>query len=552
MMAFLVALAPAIAIVNVNLIRIDRERVEPAQTVIVRGDRIAAIGPSAGVPVPPDATVIDGAGRYLVPGLTDAHVHLTTDMSWAPARPDFGDAPLYLAYGVTTVINLGGSRAQLEWRRRVNAGQLPGPTIYTSGEFINEPRVNTPEEVKDEVAAQHRAGYDLIKFHEIFTPGAGYTTTRGLSLAAYRTMNETARQLGLPLVGHAPVNLGLDALLDAHQPLAHMGMLSNIYFLPLVANRMWLVSTAAALAALTLAIVASGIAARSRLRLAAGLIWAGDVLAVLCAALFLPGGPLFESLALRIAFTALAIVTAAGAAGLAMSTVALWRARSVSQGTRVHAAAASIAGLAFSCAVLVFWLPVAWRSSDWGIERLAKRIQNAGIPVQTTLVVYDAMGGPGRLRLINGSAIQYLRSDTQALWRAGAQATDGPAAYAGFMKKVAGGLHRAGVPLIAGTDAMGLPLVAPGSSLHRELELLTESGLTPYEAIGAATIAPAVFLGKENEFGSIAVGKRADLLLVEGNPLQGVSHLTEIAGVMVRGAWFSSEQLRQMLAALKN
>ena len=66
--------------------------------------------------------------------------------------------------------------------------------------------------------------------------------------------------------------------------------------------------------------------------------------------------------------------------------------------------------------------------------------------------------------------------------------------YDQFMKKVTRALHRAGVPLIAGTDAMGLPLVAPGISLHRELELLVESGLTPYEAIRAATVAPAVFL----------------------------------------------------------
>jgi imidazolonepropionase-like amidohydrolase len=118
------------------------------------------------------------------------------------------------------------------------------------------------------------------------------------------------------------------------------------------------------------------------------------------------------------------------------------------------------------------------------------------------------------------------------------------------MKKVTGRLHRAGVLLVAGSDAMGLALVAPGSSLHRELELLTESGLTPYEAIRAATVAPAVFLRKDNEFGSIGVGKRADLLLLEGNPLQGVAHLREPVGVMVRGKWLPSAQLHQMLADL--
>ena len=68
--------------------------------------------------------------------------------------------------------------------------------------------------------------------------------------------------------------------------------------------------------------------------------------------------------------------------------------------------------------------------------------------------------------------------------------------YADFMKKVAASLHRAGVPLIAGTDAMGYPLVVPGAALIRELELLVEIGMSPYEAIQAATVAPAVLLGR--------------------------------------------------------
>src|SRR5207247_1810356 len=171
----------------------------------------------------------------------------------------------------------------------------------------------------------------------------GYITTTGLSRAAYRTMNETARGLGMPLVGHAPVNLGLDALLEARQPLAHMGMLSNIYFLPLAGNRTWLVSTAAALAALTLAIIASGMVAPSRVRVIAILVWVGDVLAVLCAALFFPGGPLFASVALRIAFTALTVFTAVATVSLVRSSAAIWRERIASRGTRTHAAVASIA-----------------------------------------------------------------------------------------------------------------------------------------------------------------------------------------------------------------
>ena len=112
------------------------ERVESDRTVVVRGDRIVSIGAGDRIAVPPGATVIDGTGRFLMPGLTDAHVHLE---AWQGVRPDFGDAPLYLAHGVTTIVNLRGTPEFLDWRRRVNSGELLGPTIYTAGEFIIGP-----------------------------------------------------------------------------------------------------------------------------------------------------------------------------------------------------------------------------------------------------------------------------------------------------------------------------------------------------------------------------------------------------------------------------
>lgn len=551
MVHLLAALAPAIAFVNVNVIRIDAGRVEPAQTVVVSGDRIVAIGAAADVAVPSDATRIDGTDRYLLPGLADAHVHLTTDMPWAPARPDFGEAPLYLAHGVTTVVNLRGTPAQLEWRQRINSGALVGPTIYTAGDFINEPRVATTHDVADDIAAQQRAGYDLIKFHEIFAPNRGYTTTTGLSLDAYRTMIDSARAAGMPLVGHAPVNLGLNVMLDARQPLAHVGMLSNIYFLPLASNRGWVAWTIAAFGVLTFAVLAGGFVRRSRVRRTASLVWLCDVLAIVCAALFLPGGPMFESVALRIAFSVLVVLAAAASVGLAVSSAALWRDRGTYGSARLHATVASAAGVGFACAALAFWLPIAWRSSDWGIERLALRVHDAGMTVQTTLVVYEAMSRQGQQRLIEDPAVTYLLPDTQAIWRDAARAGGAPAAYAVFMKKVAGAMHRAGVPLVAGTDAMGAPLIAPGSSLVHELELLTACGLTPSEAIRAATLAPAAFLHKENEFGSITVGKRADLLLLEHNPLEDIARLKQPAGVMARGTWLPRAQIDRMLAAMK-
>jgi imidazolonepropionase-like amidohydrolase len=100
--------------------------------------------------------------------------------------------------------------------------------------------------------------------------------------------------------------------------------------------------------------------------------------------------------------------------------------------------------------------------------------------------------------------------------------------------------------MMTGTDTP-IPSVIPGFSVHDELMDLTSAGLTPYEALRAATFNPAEFLGVAGEAGSIAAGKRADLLLLEANPLEDVSNASRRAGVMVRGLWLPEEELRKML-----
>ncbi|UCE04501.1 MAG: amidohydrolase family protein, partial [bacterium] len=97
---------------------------------------------------------------------------------------------------------------------------------------------------------------------------------------------------------------------------------------------------------------------------------------------------------------------------------------------------------------------------------------------------------------------------------------------------------------------MGAPLIIPGISLHRELQLLFESGLNTSEVLWTATVGPAKFLGKENEFGTVTIGKRADLLLIEGNPLEDLTHLLRLKGVMVRGIWLTKDKLNQMLEGI--
>jgi cytosine/adenosine deaminase-related metal-dependent hydrolase len=538
--------AQSVHFVDVTVVPMDRETTLARQTVVVRGERIVSIGPTKDEPVPDDAIVINGAGLYLVPGLTDAHVHLAGTI-FAPGRAEFGDAPLYLAYGVTTVFNLGGTTEHLEWRRRVIAGELIGPTIYTSPPFFNEPRVNSAEEVEREIAATAAADYDLLKFREIVGPNPAPTTV-GLSLSAYETMNEAARRARLPLIGHAPVNLGLDAMLHARQQaLAHVGELTRLYFNPVVRHRWSLIAGGAGLAiVLTVALVSEVMALvrrfrrlprrGSRARLPVSVLAGAGLVAAASYFCFSPGGPFFRSTLLRIVFTVASLTIAA-------STIVLaWR-RSL-----VLIPAGAVTYWA------IVWTPIAWRSSQSGIDDVARRLKNAGTVVQSTLINYDTFSPTRRPAIARDPAIDYLQPSARDRWRrlppnvTGIQELN---RYPEFTREVTAALHRAGVPLMAGTDALGFPLIAPGSSLHGELELLHEAGLTPYEALRTATVVPAAFLGKAEEFGTIAVGQRADLMLVERNPLEDLGSLRQPVGVMVRGRWLGRDRLQAMLAALR-
>jgi imidazolonepropionase-like amidohydrolase len=107
----------------------------------------------------------------------------------------------------------------------------------------------------------------------------------------------------------------------------------------------------------------------------------------------------------------------------------------------------------------------------------------------------------------------------------------------------------AGVPIIAGTDT-GLSGIVGGFSLHDELELLVEAGLTPEEGLASATRLPAVWLGIESEVGTIEAGKRADLILLDANPLTDVKNTRKISGVFVNGRWLNRTTIDAMLSDL--
>src|SRR5258708_31752115 len=106
--------------------------------------------------------------------------------------------------------------------------------------------------------------------------------------------------------------------------------------------------------------------------------------------------------------------------------------------------------------------------------------------------------------------------------------------------------HDAGVPLLIGTDTPHA-FVVPGFAVHDEIQFFVNAGLTPYEAISAATVNVGKFLSKPKTIGIVAPGAQADLILLKDNPLDDVKNLARTAGVMYHGRWLSHEDLQRGL-----
>ena len=103
---------------------------------------------------------------------------------------------------------------------------------------------------------------------------------------------------------------------------------------------------------------------------------------------------------------------------------------------------------------------------------------------------------------------------------------------------IIGALHKAGVPIVAGTDQ-----AVPGYSLYREIELYAEAGFTPMEAIQAATLVPARALGVSKNVGTVEVGKRADLILLDANPLDDIHNIRSVRYVIANGVMYTTARL---------
>ena len=132
--------------------------------------------------------------------------------------------------------------------------------------------------------------------------------------------------------------------------------------------------------------------------------------------------------------------------------------------------------------------------------------------------------------------------------------TDDLATRKAFVEKeleVVNAMHRAGIPFLAGTDTPPGVYIFPGFSLHEELQRFVAAGLTPMEALQTATLNPAKFLGLEDRLGTIEIGKLADLLMLDANPLEDMRNTQKIEAVIVNGRYLSRGELDKMLAGVE-
>lgn len=196
------------------------------------------------------------------------------------------------------------------------------------------------------------------------------------------------------------------------------------------------------------------------------------------------------------------------------------------------------------------------------MERAAMQIAEAGVWTVPTLMQANRVLAPldSVQSWLAGSEMGYLPSEAPRIWEEQARravgrldAEDWPVVARGRENRLRllGALHRAGANLLVGTDTPN-PFVIPGYSVHQELENFVAAGLTPREALSYATREAARFMGDLNEWGTVEVGKRADLLLLESNPLNGIRNARRPAGVMARGRWLPSERLPEMLQSLRH
>lgn len=430
---------PALVLDHVNVIPMtgDEPQVENDVSVVITQGVIRAVGKSTAAPR--TARHIDGRGAWLIPGLTDSHMHLENERmaklyfamlhADLPTRTNTADSVLpYVANGVLQVVDLSAMTETLAQKSEIESGKVLGPHIVTAQMIDGNPPLwppgmtevaTTPEEGRQKVRAAADAGYDLIKAYS------------NLDLPTFTAIVDEARKHHLPVVGHIPGR--------NHQTTAQY---------------------------------------------------------------FLPG---FEMVA---------------------------HAEEFAQQTR--------------------------EPDESAIPQYVAMARNNGTGLIATLTLdqrlLEEVRDPASLK--SRPEMAYLAPSLRALTLAHnpyvARASDGFRTalekVVAFDDRLVKAFSEARIPVLAGTDSL-VPGVVPGFALQDELAALVRAGLSPYQALTAATRAPCAWLHKA--CGTVTQGARADLVLLDADPLADIANTSRIRGVVLSGRYVDRAALDAAMADLR-
>ena len=411
--------------------------------------------------------IIDGTGKYLIPGLWDTHVHFSFIEELTPAMFD-----LFLIYGITSVRDTGAEIGYVkEWQERALANPLEAPRVKIAGPLLDgmpnvydgsspgRPLLSegfaTVNEITEGIYRLDSIGVDLLKAYEMLTPEQFEEVTR------------LGRELGLKVTGHVP--LSMDVISASNAGLNSMEHLRNLE--------------------LSSASNADELLEERRQMLIDGQNDEGGVLR-----------------------------------------------------SRIHSAQRERAILNYDDRKNDEILAVLAQNETWQIPTLALNLGATELHYTETAWI---------------ETFNYLPKIVEENWResaatrADSEVSDFRVKQSEWLLMMTGKIHRAGVEIMAGTDTP-IGLLTPGKSLHRELYLLVEAGLTPLEALKTATLNPARYFGIEDELGSIEEGKWADLIILDSNPMDDIRNTKEIHTVIRHGYVLGPDKLNQMKERLTN
>ena len=438
-------------------------------SLLIQGDRIAAINPDP-AEVPQDVSVLEGQGRFIIPGLWDAHVHYTFDPEIEASMP-----ALLLAHGITSVRDTGGQLEKVapwaaESARTPNrhpdyffAGPLidGAPPVY-AGQAPGYPNisvtVDTPEAARTMVRELVASGASLVKAYEMLTPDV---------LAA---LVSEARSLNVPVTAHVPLLMSaLDAAAAGISSFEHLRNLE----IDCSSKRDH---------------------------------WLSERQALLLAGQDRPGNE------------------------LRLDT------------HRAHREASSL-------------------TLDWALcQQVLTQHASLGVIHIPTLALILAVYEPFLAESTWQQTFDLLPERLAQDWRERAMTLDrlftrnaegnpGADAYLDWVKRTVSWMADKHM-LMAGTDAP-LLFMTPGASLHKELEAMVSVGVTPLQALEAATLTPARYFSQASQRGTIDEGKVADLVLLEANPLIDIGNTRRIAAVIRRGVTLDRVALDGLLSEVR-